>query len=65
MIEGVEGNDDTAWLGAHTCNTQSLGSWLRDLPVDPRSLLPALPDHVADLIEVSEIISARVRKGGA
>ena len=65
MIEALESSADTAWLVAHTCNTQSLGSWVRDLPVDPRSLLPALPEHVADLIEVSEIISARVRKGGA
>ena len=64
MIEALEGDDDTAWLVSHTCNTQSLGSWVRDLPVDPRSLLPPLPDHVADLLEVSSTFSSRCSDGG-
>ena len=63
LIEALQGDPETEHLVRATYNGQTLRSWiLKDLPEDPETFMPIIPDHLEGKLGAVEKNRAKVLK---
>ena len=63
LVEALAGDPDTEHLVKSTFNSTTIRSWiLNDLPTDPETLLPVIPEHLEGRLGVVEKDRAKVLK---
>ncbi len=63
LVEALAADPDTEHLVKSTFNSTTLRSWiLSDLPIDPETLLPVIPEHLEGRLGVVEKDRAKVLK---
>ena len=65
LLDALRSDESTEFLAYDTFNTHTLSAFVRELGVDPETFLPVLPDHLIDLVGVTEKTSVRTRKAEA
>jgi hypothetical protein len=60
-LDALKAFPATAFMVKDNVNTQTLSSWVRELPANPEGM-PILPAEVASAIKVSETFKVRTRK---